>query len=97
MSMVSHICGMNVKNALHSSSWLCYAYCVASKRLRIESAERSWADEMQIKDGKWSNLGGASLEKRVILFTSARLRETSICQNATNSDNTKVFCDNDTK
>ncbi len=70
---------------------------VTSKRLGIGSAETSWADVKQIKDGKWSNLGGASLEKRAILFTSARMRENSITQNATNFDNTEFFGDDDIK
>lgn len=70
---------------------------VTSKRLGIGSAERSWADVKQIKDGKRSNLGGSSLEKRAILFTSAKLREASAIQNATNSDNTDFFGDDDMK
>ncbi len=67
------------------------ACCVTSKRLGIVSAEWSWADAKQIKDGKLSNLGGASLEKRAILFTSAKLRVANINQNATNLDNTDFF------
>ncbi len=70
---------------------------VTSKRLGVGSAERSWADVKQIKDGKQSNLGGTSLEKRAILFTSAKLREANITQNATNYDNTDFFGDDDIK
>ena len=73
------------------------ACCVTSKRLGVGSAERSWADVKQIKDGKWSNLGGTSLEKRAILFTSAKLREANITQNATNYDNSDFFGNDDIK
>ncbi len=45
------------------------ACCVTLKGLGIGSAERSWADVKQIKDRKGSNMGGTSLEKRLILFT----------------------------
>ncbi len=38
-----------------------------------------------------SSLGGASLEKRAILFNSAKLRKTNITQNAANSDNANFF------
>ncbi len=69
------------------------ACCVTSKRLGIGLAERSWADVKQIKDGKRSNLGGTSLEKMVILFTSAKLKEANITQNATNYDNFDFFGD----
>ncbi len=48
------------------------ACCVTSKRLGIGSTERYWADVKQIKGGKQSNLGGTSLEKRAIHFTSGR-------------------------
>ncbi len=66
---------------------------VTSKRLGIGSAERSWADVKQIKDSKRQVASGLILEdpvwkKRAILFTSAKLREASAIQNATNSDNT---------
>ncbi len=52
---------------LYSLSYTCVlgfvACCVTSKRLGMGSAERSWADVLQIKDGKQCNLGGSSLEK----------------------------------
>ncbi len=38
-------------------------------------------------------MGGTGLEKRTILFISAKLREANISQNATNSDNTDFFGD----
>ncbi len=75
--------------SLPYTSVLDFVAChVTSKRLGIGSAERSWADVKHIIDGKQSNLGGTSLEKRSILFTSAKLREANNFQNATNSDNT---------
>ncbi len=49
------------------------AYCTTSKQLGIGAGKRSWSDVKQKKDGKWSNLGGVSLEKGVILYLSARL------------------------
>ncbi len=51
------------------------AYHTTSKQLKIGATERSWNDVEQIKDGKQSNLGGLSLEKRVILYSSAKLQE----------------------
>jgi len=84
--------------SLPYTSVLGFVACrVTSKRLGVGSAERSWADVKQIKDGKRSNLGGTSLEKRAILFTSAKLREANITQNATNYDNTDFFGDDDIK
>ncbi len=37
------------------------------------TAEISWSNVKQTKDGKWSNSGEASLEMRAILYSSARL------------------------
>ncbi len=51
---------------------------VCSKRLGIGAAERSWSDVKSIKCNKRSNLGGESLEKRAILYTTARLNEAKI-------------------
>ncbi len=59
--------------------------------------ERSWTDVQQMKDGKRSILGGTSLEKSAIYFTSAKLREANISQNAINSDNTDFFGDGNMK
>ncbi len=47
---------------------------ITSKQLGLRVTERSWSDVKQIKDGKRSNLEGTSLEKQVILYTSARLK-----------------------
>ncbi len=59
--------------------------------------EQAWADVKRIKDGKQSNLGVTSLEKRAILFTSAKLIEANITQNASNYDNTDFFGDEEMK
>ncbi len=59
--------------ALHLCPWVC---CLPSYLKKV----RNWVsrDVKQLKDGKRSNLGGSSLEKRAILFTSAKLRESHI-------------------
>ncbi len=49
-------------------------------RFGIGSGERAWSDVKQIKDGKRSNLGGNSLEKRAIFFTTAYLEEDFLLQ-----------------
>ncbi len=67
---------------------------VTSKRLGIGSAERSWSDVKQLKDGKRSNLGGSSLEKRAILFTSTKLRESQI-RNQGKLEGSDYFGDDD--
>ncbi len=55
--------------SLLDTSVLGYVAChVTSKRFGIGSAERSWVDVKQIKDGKQSNLGGTSHENRRVLF-----------------------------
>ncbi len=59
--------------------------------------ERSWADVKQINDQKRSNLGGTSLEIRAILFTSAKLREANITQNATHYDDSDLIGDDNMK
>ncbi len=46
-----------------------------SKHLGIGSVEWSWSDVMTIKNGKRANIGGECLEKRAILYTSAKLEE----------------------
>ncbi len=53
-----------------------------SKQLGTGAAERSWSDVKKIKDGKRSNFGGISLEKRAILYLSARLNADQIKFNA---------------
>ena len=39
-------------------------------------AERGWGDTKQIKDGKRLGLGAESIEKRSILFTTAKIADT---------------------
>ncbi len=45
-----------------------FVACYTTSKLGIGAAERSWSDVKQIKDGKWSNVDGTSLEKRAILY-----------------------------
>ncbi len=72
------------------------AFWATSKRQGVGSAERSWSDVKQNKDGKRSNLGGSSLEKRVISYTSAKLNEAQIKQSHEIMDtNVDVFGDDD--
>ncbi len=73
------------------------ACCTTSKQLGIGAAERSWSDVKQIKDGKRSNLGGVSLEKRAILYSSARLNEAKIRANHCDDEENDVFGDDDIK
>ncbi len=68
-----------------------------SKQLGIGVAERSWSDIKQIKDGKQSNLGGVSLEKRAILYSSARLNKARIRANHGGNGENNVFGDDDIK
>jgi hypothetical protein len=51
---------------------------VTSKLGGIGPAERSWGAVKQIKDGKRSHIGSDSLEKRAIVFMSAKMREARI-------------------
>ncbi len=70
-----------------------------SKRLGIGSAERSWSDVKTIKNGKRANIGGETLEKRAILYTSAKLEEAQLLRNSTSSydPDYDVFGDDDIK
>lgn len=52
-----------------------------SKRLGIGSAERSWSDVKTIKNGKRASIGGETLEKRAVLYTSAKLEEAQLLRN----------------
>ncbi len=67
------------------------AYQTTSKHLGIGSAERSWSDVKTIKNGKWANIGGETLEKWAILYTSARNSGWS------NDPEYNAFCDDDLK
>ncbi len=69
-----------------------------SKRLGIGSAEQSWSDVKNIKNGKRSNIGGGSLEKRAILYTTAKLEEAQLLRNSSAKDSDyDVFDDDDLK
>ncbi len=59
-----------------------------SKCLGIGSAERSWKDVKTIKNGKRANVGGGSLEKRAILYKSAKLEEAQLIRNSGSSNET---------
>ncbi len=67
------------------------------KQLGIDAAERSWSDIKQIKDGKPSNLGRVSLEKRAILYSSTRLNKAKIRANHGDDGENDVFGDDDIK
>ncbi len=58
---------------------------------------RPWSNVKQIKDGKHSNFGGASLEKRSILYSSAMLNEAQIRANHSKDEESNVFSDDDIK
>ena len=62
-----------------------------SKHLGIGSAERSWGDVKHIKSGKRINLGSDKLEKRAILYSSARIQEARIMQIEMEKVNTPTF------
>ena len=51
---------------------------VTSKCLGIGAAERSWGDVKTIKSGNRSHISAASVEKRAILYTTARVNEARI-------------------
>ena len=53
----------------------CVGCGTTSKNLGVGSAERGWGDTKQIKDGKRSGLGAESIEKRSILFTTAKIAD----------------------
>jgi len=69
-----------------------------SKRLGIGSAEQSWSDVKTIKNGKRANIGGGSLEKRAILYTTAKLEEAQLLRNSSAKDfDYDVFGDDNLK
>ena len=53
-----------------------------SKSAGMGTAERSWGDVKTIKDGKRSHMGDGSTEKRAIVYTTARVNEARIRQQA---------------
>jgi hypothetical protein len=48
---------------------------VTSKLCGIGPAKRSWGGVKQIKDGARSHLGGESIEKRSVIYVTARIQE----------------------
>ncbi len=73
------------------------AYQTTSKHLGIGSAERSWSNVKTIKNGKRTNIGEETQEKRTILYTSAKLEEAQLIRNSSmsNDPDYNVFGDND--
>ena len=51
---------------------------MTSKVCGIGAAERAWGDLKDIKSGKHSNLSGETVEKRAVLYTSARINDARI-------------------
>lgn len=71
---------------------------VTSKLGGIGPAERSWGAVKQIKDGKRSHIGSKSLEKRAIVFISAKMKEARIAREhleKVDSGPSAMFCDDD--
>ncbi len=82
--------------SLSETEVLGYVACrVTSQRLGIGPGERSWSDVKHIKDGRRSNIGGESIEKRAILVTSARLTEAAICRKYGDYDDRVHFGDDE--
>ena len=52
-----------------------------------------------IKNGKWANIDGETLEKRAILYTSAKLEEAQLLRNSVTSNDPDydVFGNDDLK
>ncbi len=69
------------------------------KNLGIGSAEWSWSDVKTIKNRKQANIGGKSLEKRVILYTSSKFKEAQLMRDldSSNDSNYDEFGDDDLK
>ena len=61
---------------------LCFIYCrVCSKPLGIGPYERSWGDVKNIKTVKRSQLGGESIKKCSVLYTTANIHDAGINRN----------------
>ncbi len=58
--------------SLHLCPWL-WCLLFTSKRLGIGSVERSWLMGKLFNYGKQSNIGDSSLERKAVLFMSAKL------------------------
>lgn len=67
------------KYSLPYTAILGFVACrVTSKACGIGAAERSWGDVKHIKSGKRSNLSGKTVEKRAVIYTSARINDARI-------------------
>ncbi len=69
------------------------------KRCGIGSAEQSWGNVKTVKNGKRAIIGGESLEKRAVLYTSAKLEEAQLLRNsdASKDSDYDMFGNNDLK
>ena len=90
------------KYSLPHTKILGYVACrVCSKCLGIGSAERSWGDTKHIKSGKRSHMSAESVEKRTILYGTARVTEARMKQPALERDDATgpkaMFGDDDMK
>ncbi len=73
-------------NSLPFTEVLGFVTCqTTSKCLGIGSAEWSWSN---VKTIKRANIGGETLEKRAILYTSAKLEEAQLMRNSGSSNET---------
>ncbi len=68
-----------------------------SKHLLIGLVEQSWSNVKTIENDKRENIGVESLEKRAILYTSAKLEEAQLLRNCDSSKDSDydVFGDDD--
>ena len=66
----------------HTSVLGWFACRVCCKQLGIGPSEQSWGDVKHIKNDKMSHLGAESVEKRSILYVTARMTESKIRQKA---------------
>ena len=97
---VTHTPG--TKYSLPHTKVLGFLACRAcSKCLGIGSAERNWGDAKHIKSGKRSHMSAESIEKRTILYGTARVTEARMRQSTLERDDatgpSAMFGDDDMK
>lgn len=90
------------KYSLPHTNVLGFVACrVTSKTLGIGPCERVWGDLKTIKDGKRKHLGGASTEKRTVLYSSAKINQARIKRDIMSKLDAEgpnaLFCDDDMK
>lgn len=90
------------KYSLPHTKVLGHVACRAcSKCLGIGSAERNWGDAKHIKSGKRSHMSAEAIEKRTILYTTARVTEARMRRPALERDDatglSAMFGDDDMK